>query len=104
MLRLYKICTMTARLWYRLDQGIQSTFTKSRIASRVYIKSTSLYTHHGWTTCIAEVELQQERWRETFEFHGLRVSRGKTEYMPCPEKDQTIYIQEKEMNKMKTFK
>ena len=25
----------------------------------------------------AEVELQLERWRETFESHGLRVSRGK---------------------------
>ena len=25
---------------------------------------------------IAEVELQLERWRETFESHGLRVSRG----------------------------
>ena len=24
-----------------------------------------------------EVELQLERWRETFESHGLRVSRGK---------------------------
>ena len=46
----------------------------------------------------AEVELQLERWRETFEFHRLRVSRGKTEYIPCPEKDQTIYIQEKEVN------
>ena len=34
----------------------------------------------------AEVELQLERWRETFEYHGLRVSRGKTECMPCPEK------------------
>ncbi len=43
----------------------------------------------------AEVELQLERWRETFESHGLRVSKGKTEYMPCPERDQTIYIQEK---------
>ena len=30
--------------------------------------------------------------------HGLRVSRGKTEYMPCPEKDQIIYIQEKEVS------
>ena len=27
----------------------------------------------------AEVELQLERWREIFESHGLRVSRGKTE-------------------------
>ena len=27
----------------------------------------------------AEVALKLERWRETFEFHGLRVSRGKTE-------------------------
>ncbi len=26
-----------------------------------------------------EVELQLEKWRETFESHGLRVSRGKTE-------------------------
>ena len=43
----------------------------------------------------AEVELQLERWRETFESHGLRVSRGKTEYMSCPERDQTIYIQGK---------
>ena len=41
----------------------------------------------------AEVELQLERWRETLENHGLRVSGGKTEYMPCPERDQTIYIQ-----------
>ena len=45
----------------------------------------------------AEVEMQLERWRETFESHGLRVSRGKTEYMPCPERDQTISIQEKEV-------
>ena len=52
----------------------------------------------------AEVELQLERWRETFESHGLRVSRGKTEYMPCPEKDQTIYIQEQEVKTVKTFK
>ena len=41
---------------------------------------------------------------ETIESHGLRVSRGKTEYMPCPEKDQTIYIQEKEVKTVKTFK
>ena len=34
----------------------------------------------------AEVELQLERRRETFESHELRVSRGKAEYMPCPEK------------------
>ena len=27
----------------------------------------------------AEVELQLERWRDTFESEGLRVSRGKTE-------------------------
>ena len=52
----------------------------------------------------AEVEIQLERWRETFEYHGLRVSRGKTEYMPCPERDQTIYIQEKEVKTVKTFK
>ena len=38
----------------------------------------------------ADVEMQLERWREAFESHGLRVSRGKTEYMPCPERDQTI--------------
>ena len=50
------------------------------------------------------VELQLERWRETVESHGLRVSRGKTEYMPCPEKDQTIYIQEQEVKTVKTFK
>ena len=52
----------------------------------------------------AEVEIQLERWRETFESHGLRVSRGKTEYIPCPERDQTIYIQEKEVKTVKTFK
>ena len=52
----------------------------------------------------AEVKLQLERWRETFESHGLRVSRGKTEYMPCPERDQSIYIQEKEVKTVKTFK
>ena len=52
----------------------------------------------------AEVELQLERWRDTFEFHGLSVSRGKTEYMPCPEKYQTIYIQEQEVKTVKTFK
>ena len=33
----------------------------------------------------AEVEIQLERWRETFDSHGLRVSKGKTEYMPCPD-------------------
>ena len=34
----------------------------------------------------AEVELQLERWRETFESHGLSVSRGKqSTCMPCPE-------------------
>ena len=49
-----------------------------------------------------EVELQPERWRETFESHRLRG--GKTEYMPCPERDQTIYIQEKEVKTVKTFK
>ena len=47
---LYNICTMTASLWYRLEQGIQATFTKNRIASMICIKSTSLYTHHGCTT------------------------------------------------------
>ena len=52
----------------------------------------------------ADVEMQLERWRETFESHGLGVSRGKTEYMPCPERDQTIYIQEKEVKTVKTFK
>ena len=35
----------------------------------------------------AEVELQLERWRETFESHGLRISRGTKEYMPRLEKD-----------------
>ena len=29
-----------------------------------------------------EVELQLERWRETFESHGLRVSRGKNRVRP----------------------
>ena len=38
----------------------------------------------------AEVDLQLERWRETFESHGLRVGRGKTEYMAWPEKDLAI--------------
>ena len=52
----------------------------------------------------AEDELQLERWRETFESQGLRVGRGKTEYMPCPEKDHTIYIQEKEVKTVKNFK
>ena len=52
----------------------------------------------------AEVEMQLERWRETFESHRLRVSKGKTEYMPCPEREQTIYIQEKEVKTVKTFK
>ena len=52
----------------------------------------------------AEVEIHLERWRETSESHGLRVSRGKTEYMPCPERDQTIDIQEKEVKTVKTFK
>ena len=88
----------------------------SWIAPRVCIKSTPLLlimdvlqTEDGneppWVMLFAddlvickhsrtEVELQPERWRETYEFHGLRVSRGKTEYMPCPENDQTIYIQE----------
>ena len=36
----------------------------------------------------AEVELPLERWRKTFESHGLRVSRGKAEYIPCPENAQ----------------
>ena len=52
----------------------------------------------------AEDEIQLERWRQIFESHGLRVSRGKTEYMPCPERDQIIYIQEKEVKTVKTFK
>ena len=43
-----------------------------------------------WEMLSAEVELQLERRRETFASHGRRVSRGKTEYMPCPEKDQTF--------------
>ena len=52
-----------------------------------------------------EVGLQLERLREAFESHGLRINRGKQlEYMPCPEKDQTIYIQEKEVKTVKTFK
>ena len=34
----------------------------------------------------AEVELPLDRWRETFESHGLRVSRWKTECVSCPEK------------------
>ena len=43
--------------------------------------------------------------RKTFESHGLRVSRGKTAYMPCPEKvHQTIYIQENDVKPVKTFK
>ena len=52
----------------------------------------------------AEVALQLERWRNTVESHELRVSRGKTEYMPCPERDQTIHIQETEVKTVKTFK
>ena len=84
----------------------------------------SLYTHHGCTTCRliaeigkeppcpcvvlfaddlvicehsrAEVELQLQRWRETFESHGLLKSKQRKNrvHMPCPEKDQNIYIQE----------
>ena len=46
-----------------------------------------------------EVALQIERWRETFNSHGLNVSRGKTEYRVGPtchgQKKQYIYIQEK---------
>ena len=42
--------------------------------------------------------------RDIIESHGLRVSRGKPEYMTCPEKGQTIYIQEKEVKTVKTFK
>ena len=52
----------------------------------------------------AEVELQLARRRGKFESYGLRVSRGKTEYMPCPEKDETIYIQEKEAKTVNIFK
>ena len=52
----------------------------------------------------AEVEIQLEIWRETFEFHGLRVSREKTGYMSCPERDQTIDIQEKEVKTVNTLK
>ena len=48
--------------------------------------------------------MQLEIWRETFESHGLRVSRGKTEYMPCPEKEQTIYIQKKDVKTTTSFK
>ena len=73
---------------------------KSRIASNVCIKSTSRYTHHGcrpttqadfgkeppWVMFAnelvikfcersrADVELQLERWRETFESHGLTIA------------------------------
>ena len=52
----------------------------------------------------AEVYLQLERWRETFVSNGLRVCKGKTECMPCPEKDQHIYIHEQEVKTVKTFK
>ena len=52
----------------------------------------------------AEVEMHLERWIDTFESHGLRVSSGKTEYMPCPERDRTISIQEKDVKTVKTFK
>ena len=47
--------------------------------------------------------MQLDSLRDTFDSHGLRVSRGKTEIMPCPEKCQTIFIQEKEVKTMKTF-
>ena len=57
-----------------------------------------------WDHSRADVDLQLEKSRETCESQGLRVSRGKTEYIPCPEKDQTIYIQEKEVKTMKMFK
>ena len=43
----------------------------------------------------AEVELQLDRLREAIESHGLMVSRGKIEYMPFPENEQSSYIQEK---------
>ncbi len=48
----------------------------------------------------AEIELQLERWGETFESHGLRVSRRRTEYMPCPERDHW----KKKVKTVKTFK
>ena len=54
--------------------------------------------------CKAEVELPPEGRRETSESHRLRVSGGKTEYMSCQEKYQTIYIQEKHVKTMKTCK
>ena len=40
------------------------------------LRMTWSFCEHGR----AEVELLLDRWRETFESHGLRVSRGKTEY------------------------
>ena len=46
--------------------------------------------------------MQLDRLRDTFDSHGLRVSRGKTEIMPCPYKGQTIYIQEKEVKTINT--
>ena len=47
--------------------------------------------------------MQLDRLRDTLESHGLRVSRGKTDIMPCPEKCQTIYVHGKEVKTMKTF-
>ena len=51
----------------------------------------------------AEVELPLERWREKFESHELSKQRENRVHN-MPRKDQTIYIQEKEVKTVKTFK
>ena len=51
----------------------------------------------------AYVEMQLDKCRDIC-VPGTKSKQRKTEYMPCPEKDQTIYLQEKEVKKMKMFK
>ena len=55
----------------------------------LFADDLDLYEHSR-----AEVELKLKRLRETFDSHGLRLTRGKTDYMVCPEKDLTIYNSE----------
>ena len=61
-------------------------------------------------TSKAAVKRDLEIWRDQFERHGLRVSRRKTEYMPCKDDDNNsrnygeIQLVNDKLNTVTTFK
>ena len=76
----FNYCSIT---WSTADQKHQDVL--ERLHQRVGRMVLGVPSITSTREVYDKLKLQLERWRETFECHGLRISGGKTEYMPSPE-------------------